>query len=140
MPIVWRDALSVDRGVIDEDHRHLIDLMNLVESILTEDRTLGDLRKALDRLEVYTCRHFAREEKIMISRHYAKVVDHKALHIGLVEELDDAAKPARGEGESGARVSQVLGEDDIAKLIGLLKHWLIDHIVKEDLRLKAFLA
>ena len=35
-PIKWRDKLSIDNGVIDDDHRHLIEIINKFHFRATE--------------------------------------------------------------------------------------------------------
>lgn len=140
MPIVWRDTLSVDRGPIDDDHRRLIDLINAIERTVTEDRAVRELQEELAQLALYTRRHFAREEDIMIAQRYARFDEHKAQHLRLIAELADAAKPIAAAGNLDSSTSKVLQADDVAKLTELLRHWLLDHIIKEDLRLKAGLG
>jgi hemerythrin len=139
MPIIWRDALNVDHGIIDDDHRHLIDLINSIERIVTDDLSVRELQGALDQLALYTGEHFAREEDIMISHRYVKFDDHKAQHLRLIDELTDAAKPIRAAADADATASKALQAGDIGHLSELLRHWLLDHIIKEDLKLKASL-
>lgn len=140
MPIVWRDALSVDRGAIDDDHRQLIELINSVERTVTEDRSLRELQGNLDQLDRYTRQHFSREEEIMIACRYTRYDEHKVFHLKLMEELAEVAKPIRAIGNGDAATGKSLPGDDIAKLAELLRHWLLDHIIKEDLKLKAALG
>ena len=140
MPIIWREALNVDHGVIDADHRQLIDLINSIERVVTEDQTVRQLQHELDQLAQYTHQHFSREEDIMISRRYARFDDHKAQHLRLIDELAEVAKPiATAEGSDSA-TSAVLAADDLGRLTELLRHWLLDHIIKEDLKLKPLLG
>ena len=140
MPIVWRDALCVDHGVIDNDHRHLIDLINAIEHTVTADGSIRQLQAALDQLALYTGQHFSREEDILISHHYARFDDHKAQHIRLIEELADAARPVRAVTDIDSPISAVLAAEDVGKLTELLRHWLLDHIIKEDLKIKPLLG
>ena len=140
MPIMWREALSVDSGVIDGDHRHLIDLINSIEQTVTGNRPVQELKAEFDQLDLYTRQHFAREEEIMISLRYAKFDEHKALHLKLIDELVEVAKPVRAAADPGAATAEAIGADGVAKVSGLLRHWLIDHIIKEDLKLRAWLA
>lgn len=139
MPIVWRDALSVDRGVIDEDHRHLLDLINSVEATVTADHKLGELQAEIEALVRYTRVHFSREEEMMFARQYAKFDAHKALHHQLVEQLNDVAEPIRAATATDSPASAAVDQVHLSQLTELLRHWLVDHIVKEDLKLKQIL-
>jgi hemerythrin len=140
MPIVWRDALWVDHGVIDDDHRRLIDLINSIERIVGEDGTVRELQDELEQLAQYTREHFCREEDILISRRYAKFDDHKAQHLKLIDELAAAAEPISAAGEPNAPASAALAAADLGRLTELLRHWLLDHIIKEDLKIRPLLG
>lgn len=137
--ILWRDALSVDRGLIDEDHKHLIDLINAIEETVKADRSVGELQGEIEALEKYTRLHFSREEELMMQRRYVKFDEHKAHHHRLVEEFKAVAKPIRDAGKLDVAASMVLAKDELSALITLLRHWLVDHIVKEDLKMKSLL-
>lgn len=136
MSIVWRSALEVGDQVIDGDHRHLIGLINDVETALHEEHPIDKLHASLGELERYTREHFRREEEIMLLRKYVKFDDHKAAHQALVEELSVAAKPVETLYSTG---SDALPEDVKRGLVNLLRHWLLDHIVKEDTQLRPLL-
>ena len=61
--IEWSDRISVDGGVIDADHKHLIMISNL---FLTSgsDTSHEALCEIIDDLEHYATAHFRREEDI----------------------------------------------------------------------------
>ncbi len=140
MTILWRDNLSVDRGFIDKDHKRLIDLINTIESIVVENRGVGELQGGLVELHDYTRDHFAREEDFMFSRRYAKFDDHKAKHRRLVAQLVDVAKPIHAVDRRDASVADGIEQVHLVRLIELLRLWLLDHIIQEDLRLKPLIA
>lgn len=140
MAIVWRDALGVGNGPIDDDHRHLILLINTLELILTTDRSVADLRAALDELGVYTQAHFAKEERIMIALRYAKYDRHKLAHGELIDQLKLADRLLQEFGAAIPTTTAHLPQEVRDSLGGLMRHWLLEHIVKEDLQLKPLLV
>jgi hemerythrin len=125
--IQWREAMSVDRGIIDADHRHLIDIINR----FTADVSHGDPDGAgavgiLSALVFYAETHFAREERLQVligyPGHRAQHDEHRHLMAALHELIGRTASPP------GADPSQV--PRDLGRL---LRRWLLDHIIKMDL-------
>lgn len=138
MPIVWRDAFSIGYRQIDNDHRHLLDLINIVEGALTGEQALTKLLNAIDDL-TYTRQHFALEERLMMEAMYPGIDRHKAAHLELIEQLRQAAKPIRDLKAAEPLSTLAVPEEARDALIGLLRHWLVDHIIKEDMQLKSVL-
>ncbi|MDD2913702.1 MAG: hemerythrin family protein [Gallionella sp.] len=128
MGLVWREQLSVGNDVIDADHKHLIEIINLVAQSL-ETKNRSNLNVALGSLSQYSKAHFAREEKIASAAGYPQVpILHKS-HGALLVKLD--------------QFKQEIGEEWTAAtaehFAALLHDWLIDHVIKEDLLMKPFL-
>lgn len=139
MPIVWRDAFSIGYRQIDNDHRHLLDLINIVEVALTSEQALSKLLNAIDDLAAYTRQHFTFEERLMVDARYANYETHKAAHLELIEQLRQAAKPIQDLAQGAALTTLAVPEEARDALVGLLRHWLVDHIIKEDMQLKSVL-
>jgi hemerythrin len=131
MSLVWREQLSVGNDVIDADHRHLIDIINQVELSLSA-KNRNELSAALDNLSGYAAVHFAREEKIADAAGYQQVPHLSEAHKELIRELDQAKAEF---GQMGQGWSVELGD----RFVKLLRAWLIDHVVKEDLLMKPVL-
>ena len=131
MGLVWREQLSVGNNVIDNDHRHLIDIVNHVEQSL-DTKNPRELSAALDSLSKYSQEHFVREEKIARAAGYEQVPDLSHSHEALVKQLDQIKVEIRGMGQEW---SPAVAED----FTKLLRSWLIDHVIKEDLLMKSVL-
>ncbi|MDO9601802.1 MAG: hemerythrin family protein [Rhodocyclaceae bacterium] len=140
MTIAWSEAWSVGNDLIDADHRHLLTLINIFEKVLSTDRPLTDLRAAVDALFDYTQGHFAREERIMLGLQYAKYDHHKHAHGELIEQLKQATQPIRDLGDVMSPSTADLPREIRDSLSGLLRHWILDHILKEDMQFKPLLA
>lgn len=129
MPIEWRQAMSVDGGVIDDDHRRLIGIVNSFERAHS---TMWDLTTVLEDLKAYAIKHFRREEELQRQMGFPGAEVHHQEHKRLLHRLDQIAAEF-GKGSS----------DDLSKLIAhtseLLNDWLIAHIISCDLKMKPYL-
>ena len=132
MLIEWNENLSVDGGVIDADHRHLIAIANEFADSAAKEIDQRCLGQILVKLKKYTKDHFAREESLQLSIDYPDADAHRKAHAELIEQLDDTLRhflDDRGKGQYDVS-SQELGN--------LLRHWLIDHMADVDHRLRPY--
>ena len=129
MPIVWREAMSVDGGLIDNDHRSLIGIINEFGTVAPGLTARQQLESLLIKLENYTRRHFRREEELQRSINFAHSEAHHQQHLDLIDRL--------------AKIRSCLAASQQADLAAvhkqttrLLHHWLVEHIIKSDLQMK----
>lgn len=125
MGLVWREQLSVGNDLIDADHKHLIEIIKTVEkSLVTINRS--ELTLALDSLTQYSKVHFSREEKIAEEAGYMQVPNLRKSHDTLLKKLD--------------QIKQEIGDEwttsSVEHFIIMLRDWLINHVVKEDMLMK----
>jgi len=132
MPILWRPQMSLGNAVLDGDHRYLIALINTVELALRDPAARESLVTVLDQLAAYTVEHFGREERIMGGLGYAGLERHRGAHRELAQRLVEIRAAIEGAAD-GAPPSE---RDRLAEL---LRGWLLDHVLKEDLLLKPLL-
>lgn len=133
MAIIWRDEYRVGNELIDADHRYLFCLVNTVELAVRDDDSHDLLDVALDQLLDYTRYHFAREERIQYAAGYPGYLDHKLAHHRLLRHLEDAC----------AQIREAVGPDRTAcqrELQSLLRQWLLEHVLEEDLKMKPYLG
>lgn len=129
MSLVWREQLSVGNDVIDEDHKYLIGKINQIEGCLKQGKR-SELLDVLDQLSNYAPIHFASEEKIASCVGYADLEPLHQSHEVLLKELD----AVRNE------ILQATSDVSVERIGTFLREWLINHVIKEDLRLKPFLS
>ena len=129
MAIKWREQLSVGNDVIDSDHQYLITIINQVEQYV-EDKNPAGLTSAFENLVKYSKLHFAREEEIATAIGYAQTISLQDSHYALIDKLEHS-KLELGDKWTLASVE---------RFTALLRSWLIDHIIKEDLLMKPSLA
>jgi len=137
MPIQWRPELSVGNHVIDHDHQYLIALVNNVELILRHPEDKNDLDFVVDRLHEYALEHFKREQDLQAKIRYPHRVEHEAEHRRLLEALAGIRSELKGlcvfEHPDPSEL-----KEGINRLMELLRHWLIDHVVKSDIHMREY--
>jgi len=130
MSIEWREELSIDKGPIDDDHKHLVMIINKYEAAANQQRVDFDLiLRLLRELRDYTEEHFAREEELQVRALYPFHDAHKHEHADLVRKFDEMVirfKEVR-QGAGGPAFVRDLGK--------FLRQWLIDHIINSDRRM-----
>jgi len=132
MAIEWRPAMSVDGGVIDDDHRYLISLINQFNDAIDNDADLDEVRRILGSLKYYTVYHFVREQAAQKAAEYPSRESHAQEHKSLVESVDSVMKLLDGY-VPGQKFDEV--KEEIARL---LRAWLVDHIIKHDLLMRPY--
>ena len=128
MNLVWRDQLSVGNDVIDTDHKYLIEIINRAGRDL-QAKNLQKLFVALDELSKYSVEHFAREEMIAHRVGYEQVPHLHQSHESLLKHLDQVKNDI-------GKMEQAWSSEAAERFTNLLRNWLIDHVIKEDLLMK----
>lgn len=127
--LVWDKTLSVEVPEIDDDHRKLVDLFNLLNRAVANEESRDYTEALLDELISCTIWHFKHEERLMLKYGYQGLEEHRLEHA----ELVDSVKALQQKFLSGG--SPTSSED-----IEFLEHWLTGHIYGADMELGAFLA
>ncbi|MCP4487908.1 MAG: bacteriohemerythrin [Gammaproteobacteria bacterium] len=127
--ICWDEGLSVSIRSLDDDHKHIIDLMNELDAALVANNCSEKLPGIVDKLVEYVFTHFKREEDYMQRIKFPGLERHQLLHekltsklIGLKNQMD-----SRDTGFLSLELSE------------FLRNWLLDHIAMEDLQIRPFL-
>jgi len=131
MSLVWREQLSVANDAIDNDHKHLIEIINLVEESML-DKNRNKLATALNTLVEYSQIHFEREEKIAEAAGYTQTPHLHDTHQALLKQLEKV------QGEMDG-IGQEWSDETAQHFTTFLRAWLIDHVIKEDLLMKPYL-
>ena len=132
MPIEWRDEMSVGSKVIDTDHQELIDLINIFEKSMEAFENKDNIVAALKQLEEYSQRHFEKEEMFQELIEYPDLEKHRISHQQLVAELSDFITKLS---EKDMVLNDEANRDQFVEFV---RHWLIDHVIKEDLLFKPY--
>jgi hemerythrin len=127
--IVWSDILSVEVDEIDEDHRKLVSIFNVLNHAVSEGESPEYLAAVLEELINCTVWHFSHEERLMLKYGYGEMEEHKAEHRELINS-------ARNLQQELLRANRAMADEEI----GYLERWLTEHILTFDMRLGSFLS
>jgi len=126
--IIWDETLSVDGGEIDEDHRRLVDLFNILSRSVEEGDAAEYIDAVLEELISCTIWHFRHEERLMLMYKYDGLDVHKDEHNDLIDSV-------RGLQQKFHKENKLLTNEDIE----YLEDWLTQHILGQDMRLGFYL-
>ena len=84
--IVWDKILSVGVDEIDEDHRKLVNIFNILNHSVMEGESPEYLAATLEELINCTVWHFSHEERLMLKYRYPAIEEHKAQHRDLIDQ------------------------------------------------------
>ncbi len=112
----WDETYSVGDAHLDEQHKGLIDLINMLDREMAVDVALGLLQRYVDE-------HFRDEERMLEEAGYPDLAAHKLQH----EAFEEWLRVSRTASQSG-EVAGLL-RDNIRTY---LKTWLVNHILVSD--------
>lgn len=127
--IVWGQVLSIGVDEIDEDHRKLVNIFNILNHAVTEGESPDYLAAVLEELVNCTAWHFSHEERLMLKYGYDGFEEHKEIH----QELIQSAKELQ---QKFLKAEKTMADEDIE----VLERWLTGHILTDDMRLGAYLS
>ena len=127
--LIWDRTLSVEVEEIDDDHRRLVDLFNILNHALEDGESADYVEAVLTELINCTVWHFSHEERLMLKHGFDDTEEHKTEHGDLIESVKSLQQRFREEGKQ-------LSADDIA----FLERWLTEHILDADMKMGAYLA
>ena len=127
--IVWSHTLSVEVDEIDEDHRKLVNIFNILNHAVVEGESPDYLAAILEELINCTVWHFSHEERLMLKYGFEEIEEHKAEH----RELIKSAKELRQE---ILQANKPVADEHIE----FLERWLTEHILTADMRLGSYLS
>ena len=128
--VVWDDAFSVDFELIDNQHKELVRMTNMLFEGCKKGSTAADvafMKTIRDAVE-YAQTHFYTEEKYMKMTEYPELDIHKEEHRSFVVSVVQAVKDFEGRKTAPMALAQ------------FLKQWLLNHIAQSDKKYSPYLA
>ncbi len=126
--IIWRKHYETGINILDEEHKQLLNLINLVYSAIRDKKGPSVIAAVLTDLERYTVDHFQHEEKLLEKYGYPDFQAHLQKHKAFINELKD--KKAKMDSD----------QDELAKeLLRFMREWLVNHIMVMDKNYGPFL-
>jgi hemerythrin len=126
--IPWTDAYSVKVGIIDSQHKTLVNLINDLHQAMMKRAGKEQMGKVIGELLKYTKNHFTAEENLLRSRAYPELKIQEAEHASFVQAITDFQKKFQNN-ELGLTL----------QMMDFLKDWLSHHILVVDMKYSAFL-
>ena len=140
MPIFWRDQMSIQNDLLDQDHRYLFCLVNSIELSL-KHADLAATVLVFKQLMEYSVLHFTREEKVQIKIKYPAKDLHRGRHEEIIKSLSrfhtelGFYERRREEGLFFTEAEDAMGE----RLLKLLHDWIVEHVLTEDRKMEPLL-
>jgi hemerythrin len=125
----WDKTLSVEVPEIDEDHRRLVDLYNLLSEAVQDGERAEYINAVAEELIACTVWHFRHEERLMLKHGYEGLHDHKAEHEELIASVVGLQQRLR-------KADKSVSSDEVA----FLERWLMEHIYGADMKMGAYLS
>jgi hemerythrin len=125
----WRDCYSVGNAIIDQQHKKMLLLCAESEKCLESagPESCEKFHDLLNEMAVCAREHFAKEEELLLARHYPMLAEHAEEHERFQTALVDFL------------FSAVHGELDKTGVFRFLSEWWIHHILVSDLDCKPYL-
>jgi hemerythrin-like metal-binding protein len=122
MPLItWTSRLETGIGIIDSQHKRLVEIINEFHEAAQAGRSEEILGAIFDELVAYTETHFGVEEKLMANHEYEAIEEHRGEH----KRFTDQIKMDRYNFSVGAWSYD-------KRLIDYLRGWLVNHIAASD--------
>lgn len=124
----FNNSLRVGNRLMDREHAVLIEYINSLQKAVDDASSRHLVGQVLEGLVEYTKTHFFVEEEMMRTYGYPDYANHKKAHDAFKKEIQKQVEQYRQ------------GEGHVTEAVMLfLKDWLVNHIMKIDVQLAAFL-
>ncbi len=126
MKIQWSDELEIGIGIIDDQHKKLIERIASFSHAVDS----GDMRKVeetVNYLVGYAIQHFGAEELIMIRNCYDHFKEHRDEHSWFVKQVFDV--------HTALSKKEPITLKQVEDLRDMLYEWTLDHIMVKDKRI-----
>ena len=120
----WRTEFSVGVTSMDDEHRHMIEMINAVYEELRDHRDANSIEGFLGDVYNAVASHFALEERLMRDAAYPEYEAHKDDHENLLDQIRDMMDAVGDAPEKG-----------LALLEERLSSWFGRHFATFDARL-----
>lgn len=128
MSLRWTDSLNIGIPEIDQQHKQLIDQMNLLYDAIQKDKGTQEIKNIMTFLQSYINQHFGYEETCMHRYKCPIATENKAAHLQFINAFNEINNEINTK---GASISLAI------KVNQNLLEWFMNHIKKIDTQLKA---
>ncbi|KAB2969229.1 bacteriohemerythrin [Zoogloea sp.] len=120
----WNDNFDTGLDLVDEQHRRLVELLNILAARIAFNSSELGLNRLLDELADYAVYHFSCEGEIWEGFFHGDPLEvgHRATHDAFVGEVTRMREA----------LSETPDEQLAEELLGFLARWLASHILESD--------
>lgn len=126
--IAWEDEFSVGVGELDEQHKKIISMINLLNESQSETSQVEVVRSVLTEMMRYSKFHLDYEEELLAQNDYPDFKDHKKSHLDYMMAYSSLSIEVMKHNKN-----QVPDN-----LLDFLNNWWTHHILVEDMKYKPF--
>ncbi len=127
--LIWEDKYSVGVEEIDNQHKHLFEIVNEIFDGMGKGMTEEKLLKIISALVEYKKGHFETEEKYFVKFNYENTGEHVKQHHYFDSRIEEIIKKHQGD------------VDGLAfELVDFIEDWLIVHLMEADQKYKECFA
>ena len=126
--IDWDEKYDIPHPLINEQHLHLVSLINRLFEQMRAQQGKGELEALFSELVVYARTHFQQEEAVMKGLEFPGLAVHIKEHREFIAKVLDWRK----------RIEEKTASIDI-EVLQFLKKWLTGHILDLDQQYAALL-
>ncbi|MBF0380197.1 MAG: HDIG domain-containing protein [Magnetococcales bacterium] len=87
MGINWENIPRINIEGFDEDHKKIIEIINILLRSRSGTVTDREFRSAVSKLMIYVSSHFKREEKFLEDNKYPDITRHKEEHFHIIRKI-----------------------------------------------------
>ena len=127
--ITWNETLAVNIKKIDDQHKRLVELINILHDSMKAGKGNDVIGPILSDLLSYTAFHFATEEKLFQQFAYPEYLLHKKEHDALANKVKAFINDFRA-----GKISVTI------EVMNFLRDWLRNHILGSDQKYAPFLV
>lgn len=125
----WMKELETGNRAIDVQHKYLIDIINDLADVITEQQGKSKMGKIIQLLQYYTEWHFCREEECMERTNCPTACQNKDAHAKFLGVVVDFKTEF-------AKTDDLEGITDLGvRMYKVLTGWLVSHIQAIDVAL-----
>jgi hemerythrin len=127
--IPWKEQFKIGVKEIDDQHRHLLDIINqIIVSIETKSewKTTSSI---LDSLINYAYNHFSTEERYMMESGYPELLWHVGLHLEFIKKVFSMSEEVTLKGPVVER-----------EMLSYMTSWYTNHVLGADRKYMPYLV
>lgn len=126
--IKWDKSLLVGVKEIDEQHKHLVDLINQLNDSIKVGQAKDTVQTILKGMAEYTVTHFGFEEKYFDEFGFEGADEHKKQHKVFVDRVSSFQKDVESFNASFEEGNLYVAKE----VMEFLKDWFVNHIKVTD--------